>query len=74
MKSEDELALGGNRGPDPDAFSILFHFGHQFIKLQMANGQSSVEQSSMKSFAVVTTTFDPTGDGCVVMSKDATGG
>ena len=33
MESEDEFALGGNRRLDPDAFSILFHFGYQFIKL-----------------------------------------
>ena len=28
MESEDEFALGGNGCSDPDAFSILFHFGH----------------------------------------------
>jgi hypothetical protein len=47
MKSKDELALGDNGGPDPDAFSILFHFGHQFIKLQKADGQSTVEELLM---------------------------
>jgi len=43
MESEDKLALGSDCGPDPDAFGILFHFGYQFIELQMANGQSMVE-------------------------------
>ena len=43
MKSEDEFALGGDCSPDPDAFGILFYFGYQFIKLQMADGQSPVE-------------------------------
>ena len=35
LEGEDELALGGNGRPDPDAFGILFHLGHQFIQLQM---------------------------------------
>ena len=37
MKSEDEFALGGDRSPDPDAFGILFHLGHQFVQLQVAD-------------------------------------
>ena len=74
MESEDEFALGGNRSPDPDAFGILFYFGYQFIQLQMADGQSAVEQSLMESFAVVATAFNPAGDGGVVMVEDASGG
>ena len=74
MESEDELALGGDRSPDPDTFSILFHFGYQFIKLQMANRQSTVEQSLMQPFTVMATSFNPAGDGGVVMSEDAAGG
>ena len=74
MKSKDKLALGIDRGPDPDAFSILFHFGHQFIELQMANGQSTVEQSLMQSFAVLATAFNPAGDGGMVMVEDTGGG
>ena len=38
MKSKDKFAMGGNSSPDPDAFGILFHFGYQFVQLQMANG------------------------------------
>ena len=74
VKRQDELALGGHCCPDPNAFSILFHFGHQFIKLQMANGQSPVEQSLVEPFAVMATAFNPAGDGRVMMAKDATGG
>jgi hypothetical protein len=74
MESEDKLALGGDRGPDPDTFGILFHFGHQFVQLQMANGQSTVEQSLMQPFTVMATAFNPAGDGGVVMTEDATGG
>jgi len=74
MKSKDELALGSNRGPDPDAFGILFHFGYQFIELQMANGQSPVEQSLMQPFTVLATAFNPAGDSGVVMVEDASGG
>jgi hypothetical protein len=33
VESEDEFALGGDGRPDPNAFGILFHFGHQFIQL-----------------------------------------
>lgn len=28
VESKDELALGGNRGQDSDAFGVLFHFGY----------------------------------------------
>ncbi len=74
MESEDEFALGGNGSPDPDAFGILFHFGYQFIKLQMANRQSTVEQSLMQPLAVMAAAFNPAGDGGVVMVEDAAGG
>ncbi len=74
VESEDELALGSDSGPDPDTFGILFHFGHQFIELQMANGQSTMEQSLMQSFAVLAAAFNPAGDGGMVMVEDASGG
>ena len=68
MESEDEFALGSNGRPNPDAFGIFFHLSHQFIKLQMADGQSTVEQSLMQSFAVLATAFNPAGDGGMVGS------
>ena len=74
MESEDELALGGDRGPDPDTFGILFHFGHQFIELQMVNRQSTVEQSLMQPFTVMAAAFNPAGYGGVVMVEDTGGG
>jgi len=43
MESEDDFALGGNGRPDPDAFGILFYFGHQFVQLQVADGQSTMK-------------------------------
>ena len=36
--SKNELALGGERSPELDAFSILFGPGYQFIQLQVADG------------------------------------
>ena len=74
MESEDELALCSDRGPDPNTFGILFDFGHQFIQLQMADGQSPVEQSLMEAFTVLATAFNPAGDGGVVMVEDTGGG
>ena len=74
QEREDEFALGGDRGPDPDTFGILFHFGHQFIKLQMANRQSTVEQSLMQPITVMAAAFNPAGDSGVVVAKDAAGG
>ena len=43
MESEDDFALGSNGRPDPDAFGILFYFGHQFVQLQVADGQSTMK-------------------------------
>lgn len=74
MKGEDELALGGDRSLDPDAFNILFHFGYQFILLEVADGQSAMKQSLMKPFTVPATSFNPMSDGGMVMAEDATGG
>jgi hypothetical protein len=74
MECQDEFALGSNRRPDPGAFGILFHPGHQFIQLQVANRQSTLEQSLVQSFAVVATAFRPACDGSVVMPKDTDGG
>ena len=74
MKSEDELALGSDCGPDPDAFGILFDFGYQFIQLQVADGQSTVEQSLMQPFTVMAAAFNPAGDGGMVMVEDTGGG
>jgi len=39
----------------------------------MADGQSPVEQSLMKPFAVVATALSPAADGGVVMAEDAGG-
>ena len=47
---------------------------NQFIELLMANGQSTMEQSIMQSFAVLAASFNPAGDGGVVMTKNTTGG
>ena len=74
MGSKDKLALSSDCGPDPDAFGILFHFGHQFIQLQMADGQSTVEESLMGSFAEVASAFNPAGDVGVVVVEDAASG
>ena len=74
MESEDEFALGSDCGPDPDAFCILFHFGYQFIELQMADRQSTMEHSLMQSFAVPAAAFNPAGDGGKVMTEDTGGG
>ncbi len=71
MRSEQDLALSSDRGPEPDRFRILFHTGNQFIELQVANGQSAMKQLVMKLFAMAPTSFNPTSDSGVVVAEDA---
>lgn len=71
MECQNKFAYGNYRCPDPYAFGILFHVGHQFIQLKMTNGQRPVKQPLMQMFTMLATALDPVGDGGGVMTKDA---
>jgi hypothetical protein len=71
MKCQNQLAASSYCCPNPNPFGILFHFGHQFIQLQMPNGQRPLKQPLVKPFTMMTTALYPTGDGGVMVTKDA---
>lgn len=70
IEGQNKFAVSSDGCPEPEAFTILFDLGDKFIKLEMADLDSLVEDPFVKSLAVLTTTDKPTRECRKVIFKD----
>ncbi len=71
VKGDDELAPGGDGGPDPQLLGVELDFRDQIIELNVPSGDCLEENWFLQASAVKPGAFQPAAQGARMMAEDA---